>query len=761
MPLFKKEEGKVQELEEKLQFREKLNYVTNRINSASNIDEILIQLKEEILSLFDADRITIYAADPINKELYSKYIVGSEIKEIRVPIYPSSLSGYAAYKMDMVNIQDVYNTTELKKINPSLNFDGSWDQKSGYKTKQVLVAPIRFEYRLFGVIQLINKKGGGAFTKSDEKNILEIARILGIAFRNQARMVQTRFNYLISQNIIAEDELKKAISTAKERGKDIEKILIENFKVNKKDIGISLSQYYGCKFTEFSDRIIIPKTLTKGLNLAYLKKSLWVPIAFSNGKAIILIDNPNDPKIGEIKTLIKAKEYEFQIALKDDILKFIKSLEMDDSKSQASISDLLDELDVKKEDEDVDMEDSEIDENAATIVRLVNQIIIEGYEKGASDIHIEPNKGKKTTDIRYRIDGVCMKNLEIPFSHSKALISRIKIIANLDIAERRLPQDGKIKFIYKKSPIELRVATLPTVSGEDIVMRILTTGKSLPLEDLNFSERNYKHFKEIISRPYGIILVVGPTGSGKTTTLHAALASINTPERKIWTAEDPVEITQYGLRQVEVKPKIKYDFAAAMRSFLRADPDVIMVGEMRDHETAEIGVRASLTGHLVLSTLHTNSASETITRLIDMGIDPLNFADALLGILAQRLIRTLCIKCKGSYHPTKEEFESLVDAYGKEFFPELKTAYNDKFMLFRAKGCEFCNQTGYRGRAGIHELLIGTKRLKNLIQSKATMEEIKGQAIKDGMRTLYQDGITKVLKGISDLRQVRSVCMNQ
>lgn len=760
MALFKKEEDKVQELKKRLQYDEKLKYVTNRINSANNIDEILIQLKEEILSLFDADRITIYASDPIKKELYSKYMVGSEIKEIRLPISHSSLAGYAAYKMDKVNIQDVYNTTELKKISPHLNFDRSWDQKSGYKTKQVLVAPIRFEYRLFGVIQLINKKDESSFTKSDEKNILEIVRILGIAFRNQARMVQTRFNYLLIQNIIAEDDLKKAISISKEKKKDIETILMEHYKVNKKDIGKSLSQYYGCKFIEYSNRIIIPKGMTKGLNLAYLKKSLWVPITFSNGKITILIDNPNDPKTSEIKTLIKAREYGFQIALKDDILKFIKSLESDTRKSHASISDLLDELDVRKEDEDVDMEDSEIDENAATIVRLVNQIIIEGYEKAASDIHIEPNKEKKTTDIRYRIDGVCMRHLEIPFSHSKALISRIKIIANLDIAERRLPQDGKIKFIYKKKPIELRVATVPTVSGEDIVMRILTTSKSMPLDDLNLSERNYKHFKEIVSRPYGIVLVVGPTGSGKTTTLHAALASINTPERKIWTAEDPVEISQYGLRQVEVKPKIKYDFAAAMRSFLRADPDVIMVGEMRDHETAEIGVRASLTGHLVFSTLHTNSAPETVTRLIDMGIDPLNFADAILGVLAQRLIRTLCIKCKESYHPTSEEFESLVDAYGKEFFSELGTVYNDKFILFRAKGCDFCNQTGYRGRTGIHELLIGTKKIKTLIQSKAPMEEIKEQAIKDGMRILYQDGIGKVFSGISDLRQVRSVCMN-
>jgi type II secretory ATPase GspE/PulE/Tfp pilus assembly ATPase PilB-like protein len=333
-------------------------------------------------------------------------------------------------------------------------------------------------------------------------------------------------------------------------------------------------------------------------------------------------------------------------------------------------------------------------------------------------------------------------------------------MSDLDIAERRLPQDGKIKFKkYAPLDIELRVATVPTAGrNEDVVMRLLPTGEPIPLEKMGMSERNYEALIEMIKKPYGLFLCVGPTGSGKTTTLHSALRYINNPEIKIWTAEDPVEITQKGLRQVQVHPKIGFNFAAAMRSFLRADPDVIMVGEMRDHETASTGIEASLTGHLVLSTLHTNSASETITRLLDMGMDPFNFADALLGILAQRLVRTLCKDCKEAYHPSREEFDALVRSYSGDF-DALNISYNDDLMLYRAKGCQRCQQTGYKGRTGLFELLAGTRKMKLLIQNKARNEEIKDQAIADGMATLMQDGIRKVLLGQTDLMQVRKVCM--
>ena len=333
-------------------------------------------------------------------------------------------------------------------------------------------------------------------------------------------------------------------------------------------------------------------------------------------------------------------------------------------------------------------------------------------------------------------------------------------MADLDIAERRLPQDGKIKFRrYGPLDIELRVASIPTAGrNEDIVMRLLPSGEPMGLDQMGMSEKTYNVFIDTITRPYGIVLCVGPTGSGKTTTIHSALRYINKPETKIWTAEDPVEITQEGLRQVQVHPKIGFDFAAAMRAFLRADPDVIMVGEMRDRETLSIGIEASLTGHLVFSTLHTNSAPETITRMLDMGMDSFNFADALLGILAQRLLRSLCKDCKEEYHPSREEFDALVRAYDGDF-DALNISYTDDLVFCRDKGCANCQNTGYKGRMGIHELLVGTPDMKTLIQTKAPMAEIRNQAIADGMTTLMQDGIRKVFLGQTDMKQVRRVCM--
>lgn len=291
-------------------------------------------------------------------------------------------------------------------------------------------------------------------------------------------------------------------------------------------------------------------------------------------------------------------------------------------------------------------------------------------------------------------------------------------------------------------------------------MRILAAGEPIPLAKMGFSERNFENFIDAVVNPYGLILVCGPTGSGKTTTLHSALAYINKTETKIWTAEDPVEITQKGLRQVQVKPKIGFNFAAAMRSFLRADPDVIMVGEMRDKETTHIGIEASLTGHLVFSTLHTNSAPESIVRLLDMGMDPFNFADAILCILAQRLVRTLCPDCKKEFYPSKSEYEELVREYDPELFAKkVNRPFSDSLILYKPTGCELCNGTGYRGRMGIHELLMGTDPMKALIQQRAKMEEIRDQAVEDGMTTLKQDGIEKIFAGHTDLLQVRKVCI--
>ena len=334
-------------------------------------------------------------------------------------------------------------------------------------------------------------------------------------------------------------------------------------------------------------------------------------------------------------------------------------------------------------------------------------------------------------------------------------------MANLDIAERRKPQDGKIRYrLAKDREIELRVATLPTAGqDEDVVLRILTAKQPMPLEAMEFAPATLQTIQAIAEKPHGIILCVGPTGSGKTTTLHAILKHINTDERKIWTAEDPIEITLDGLRQVQVHPKIDLTFATAMRAFLRADPDVIMIGEMRDKETADIAIEASLTGHLVLSTLHTNSAVETVVRLLDLGCDSFNFADAMLGVLAQRLCKRICIQCKESYHPSRQEYDELVQGYGAQDWPTVGIEYLPDWRLYRGRGCEACNRTGFKGRVPLHELLLPSESMKQLIQARSRTAEMLALALAEGMVTLVQDGIRKTLQGHTTYRQVRAVAM--
>jgi len=750
-------------IDEKLRIRKELQNVTNRIHAAQNIKQILVDLKDGILNLFNAHSITIYVVDKDRHEIFSMFLAGTKLKEIRLQINNKSIAGFVANMRVAVNITDAYNKTELKNIDPELSFDYSWDKKSGYKTRQILAVPIYSNNELMGVIQILNRKFGvGKFTEDEMGLALEIAVVLGIAFYNQQRFVsrrKTRFDYLITRDMLKEEELENACTESREKKEAIEHLLMRKYKISKSDIGHAFEEFYRCRFIDYNEKTVIPGDLIKNLKKEYLRRELWVPLEKIDGYIHVLVDDPNNVlKRDVIENLLKTKKVKYDVALVEDIIKFI-NLFFNSPEDVHSFMELLGRLDDEEKTED---EDSEmVTESDSVIMQLVNKIINDAYARRASDIHIEPNVGKKNVEIRLRVDGDCALYQTVPFSYRAAVISRIKIMSNLDITVKRLPQDGKIKFRRSGGEeIELRVATIPTQGGvEDIVMRILAKGETMPLEDMALLPRNYDGMLNIISKPYGLILCVGPTGSGKTTTLHAALHHINRPDRKIWTAEDPVEITQYGLRQVQVQPKIGFDFAAAMRSFLRADPDVIMVGEMRDYETAKTGVEASLTGHLVFSTLHTNSAPETIVRLLDMGIDPLNFADALLGILAQRLVRTLCNSCKEAYHPIKEEYDEIIESYGKTEFEKLNMSYNDNFKLFRSKGCDLCDKTGYKGRVGIHELLIATEDIKKMVQKHATVEMMREHAMKEGMTTLLQDGILKAIKGLTDFKQVRRVCI--
>ncbi len=416
--------------------------------------------------------------------------------------------------------------------------------------------------------------------------------------------------------------------------------------------------------------------------------------------------------------------------------------------------DVADLQEEEKEEDITQVIDSEV-------IALVNRILVDAYNSRASDIHFDSGLPGKPFLVRFRVDGICQNAYAIPEKSKRGIISRIKIISNLDISEHRRPQSGKFMVRIRNEKVEFRVEVTPTVdNNENIVLRILAKSKPVAIQELGLSPHNYQAFKRMLGKPQGVVLCVGPTGSGKTTTLHSALGHINKPEIAIWTAEDPVEIRQAGLKQVQVNSKIGFTFSEALRSFMRADPDVIMIGEMRDVETAKITLEASLTGHLVFSTLHTNSAAETITRIIDMGIPFYNFAGAILGIIAQRLTRRLCDKCKSPYHPEREEYNELISYYNAAWAEKHGLpSYSENLTLYKPHGCSQCDNSGYRGRIAVHEIIEASDTIRTAIRQNPDVDHIIDMALAEGMRTLRMDGVVKIFEGITDFKQVSRVCL--
>ncbi len=770
-----------------LNFSKNLQAVTNKIHATSNIDEIMLEVSSDICSLFNADRLTIYTVGEDKQTIVSKVKTGlNSFKDLKLPIAEHSLAGYVALSKKMMSLKDVYDANELKSHNPSLRFLQEVDKRTGYRTKQMLVAPVLDSPNndLIGVVQLINNKAGVPFGPLAEEGVLELCQTLSIAFkqRQKPQVLKTKYDFLVSDAVISAAEFELAARSARKKAIDVETVLAEEFQVKTVAIGQALAKFFGVPYEQFKPDRIKPMDLLRNLKREYVESQQWVPIEDVKEGLIILCLDPERVKSSRIVNNVFPKyKPAYRVTTLKEFKETLNIFYGAEALDTGDIGDILEGLD---DDDALDIGSSGDDVSAAAdneLVKLVNKIVIDAYNQGASDIHIEPYPGKGKTEIRFRKDGSLVPYIEVPASYRNALVARIKIMCDLDISEKRKPQDGKIKF-KKFGPldIELRVATIPSAGGvEDVVMRILAAGEPIPLDKLGISPSNLPKLKVAVSKPYGLFFVCGPTGSGKTTTLHSVLGFLNKPDTKIWTAEDPVEITQKGLRQVQVNKKAGLDFAAVMRAFLRADPDIIMVGEMRDKETAGTGIEASLTGHLVFATLHTNSAPESIIRLLDMGMDPFNFADALLGILAQRLAKRLCGKCKQAYNPGPEEIKQMLQEYCSEllntapFKKDPKTAYenvykdliksygNEKgqFNLFRAKGCDACGNTGYKGRAGLHELLIASDHIKKLIQEHARVAEILAACLEEGMRTLKMDGMEKVFQGITDMAQVRAVCI--
>jgi len=771
----------------KLNFSKDLQVVTNKIHATSNIDEIILEVSKDICSLFSVDRLTIYSVSEDKSCIVSKVKTGlNSFKDLKLPIANQSIAGFIALSKKVANIRDVYDEKELKELSPQLHFQKEVDKRTGYRTKQMLVAPILNDNdgELLGVVQLLNSKTNEPFSRIAVDGVNELCQTLAIAFRQRQKVqksVKSKYSYLVTDAVMSSAELDLATRSARRKGDSLEEVLIDEFQVKLSSLGKALASFFGVEYEPFKAERIKPADLLRNLKRDYLANNHWVPIDDTKEGLVILTTDPEKTKSSRIVNNIFSKhKIVYRVCPNREFLATLDLFYGVNSLSEAE-SGNIDDMLLSLEDEEVIGVAEEVSAAADNeLVKLVNKIIIDAYKMGVSDIHIEPYPGKAKTEIRFRRDGSLIPYIQIPASYRNPIVTRIKIMCDMDISQKRKPQDGKIKF-RKFGPldIELRVATMPSVGGmEDVVMRILSSGEPIPLDKMGFTPLNLNELKSAISKPYGLFFVCGPTGSGKTTTLHSILKSLNTSATKIWTAEDPVEITQKGLRQVQMNVKAGLTFPLVMRSFLRADPDIIMVGEMRDAETTSIGIEASLTGHLVFATLHTNSATESIIRLLDMGMDPFNFSDALLGVLAQRLAKRLC-KCKKSHVANQQEIKALLAEYceelknidrfkanpdvaQKEILDDWTKHYGDdkgRIMLYEPVGCDSCSDSGYKGRVGLHELLIATDTLKKNVQEHARVAEMLVTALGEGMRTLKQDGVEKVLQGITDMLQVRTVCI--
>lgn len=773
---------------EALFFRQ-LQAVTTRIHATENIDEIMLGASQDICKLFNADRLTLYAVNEDRSAIVSKVKTGlNTSRDLKLPISAQSIAGYVAMSREMVNISDVYDDEALKRIHAGLSFLKEVDKRSGYRTKQMLVVPILDGDILHGVLQVINNKSDQPFGDLEVEGATQLCKTLATAIHQRmqreadgARRKATKYDGLVTDGVLTHEDLQRAVQTAREDGRPVEQVLIDDFSLRPAQIGASVSRFFGVPYEAYNPGRLRVDALQGQLKLDFVMEQGWIPLEEGPEGLVVMCLDPEAVRGSRIVPQVFPRHHKiaWRVTTHGEFNQTINQLWGAQDSGQ-SVEELLADLNAPLDDEGGE-EGSSLESAAADneLVKFVNKIIVDAYHQRASDIHIEPLPGKAKTGIRFRVDGSLMPYVEVPAHFRQALVTRLKIMCDLDISERRKPQDGKIKFKkYGPLDIELRVATIPSAGGvEDIVMRILAAGEPIPLEKLGLTAHNRENLERTVSKPYGLFYVCGPTGSGKTTTLHSVLKFLNTPETKIWTAEDPVEITQKGLRQVQVNRKAGIDFALVMRAFLRADPDIIMVGESRDKETVSMGVEASLTGHLVFSTLHTNSAPESITRLLDMGMDPFNFADALLGILAQRLAKRLC-DCKEHYTPQHEELRSFIAEYAQDLSNtpawkadpggEAQKLYENwvetygkdgQLQFYRAVGCDKCNKTGYKGRVGLHELLIADDGIKKLIQERARVAEVFVAAVAGGMRTLKMDGMEKIMMGLTDLKQVRSVCI--
>ena len=878
------EAPQVEELLKNLEFHNAIQSITGRIASAQTLREILVDIKEDIRSLFNIYILTIYLIDKTSKEIYTLNRDGSEI---RFPIDYSTFPGWVAQKKKMLHIADAYNDREIRNIHDTLTFDRTLDKKNGVLTGQVIACPILQEGLILGVMEILNKKGGDKIDDYNQIFLDEISSILAKAFFLHLNFAQARqiygakFESLVQKGLITSAQMDKAIKETTHTKNDLATVLMQTYHISKADIGTALSKFYSCPFMHYSDQVPVPSNLLIGIHKSTLIQMLWTPLKVVKGKIHVLISDPSDfLKKRKIEEILETGSVQYEVSLAEDILQFINRF-YESQQEKASVTVLteqpspdnrivcedippdvtdidpimppeesktargkmvsLEPIDEFSDEDTVDpeikkqIEALEFGSSAAPVLKsasvpvhnpasipasrfesvianvtvrgaseskippvsiakssisdiddlaeikshrlkipssatdFVNDqmpqpmatMVYDAYSRRATDIHFEPDPVTGTVTVRLRIEGRFLSSPKLTGSEYELLIGQLKTKAQLNVHERNRIQEGRLTLQRPSgNDIFLRVTFIPTQDGmEDTVIHISTRLKKIPLELLGLSENNYTSLINILRQARGLIFIVGQPRSGITTTLHACLDNINTHEMKIWTAEEPVEIIQSGLRQVEINPQKGFDFPTVLRSFLKADPDAIMASRISNAQTAAICMQAAIRGRLVLGSLESENILDAMERCLNMGVDPLVFADAMLAISEQRLIHTLCQKCKEKYHPSREEYDELAQIYGKDAFGKLNIPYSNAFCLFRPKGCVSCGQTGYTGRMCVSEIFIFTPQIKRMIRRKESLQTIYQTAVTSGMITLMQDGLLKVLQGHSDSRHVRLACL--
>ena len=716
------------------------------------LEDLYHRVPGEMASLLGAGGIRFFLRDPLTDELYTRAPEGKRVRETRIASDPSSVVGYAAMTR---------KTSFAWKRDPTLN-----------EKRYVVAVPVLVSGDLAGVMELTHGTKDAVIDEERLKIFNELVLLTGKRLQEiLADTVRaTPYDYLIQSGLVTADGLRKARDLAAKENRSLEYVLLTKCAIDKVALGRSLAEHFEVPFSPNpGDRPVAPDLLRK-FSPEFLRNHAVLPLGWKGDQVEVIVVNPHNlTLVDDISRQLGTEKLALIVAVREDILTALDKLVAPPApaterreKASAGGDDASEWEPLAAEESGFDLAQNQSQAIDSKTIRLVNDSIQAAVDRGASDIHLEttPTGG---LFIRFRVDGIFHDYLQVQEACARPVVSRLKIMAQLNIAEHRLPQDGKNRLKDKRGrKTDLRVAIMPTHAGyEDVVLRLLPEYQVLKLDQVGMEVENLERFRKVIEQPHGVVLCVGPTGSGKTTTLHAALAHVKGPTMKIWTAEDPIEITQEGVRQVQMHPQIGLTFDRALRAFLRCDPDVVMIGEIRDRETADAAVEASLTGHLVLSTLHTNSAPETVTRLLEMGLDPFTFGSSLLGVLAQRLVRRICDKCTESYSPSSEEFQELRTQFGDNARFDALKIDRKKVTLARGKGCESCFTTGYRGRVGIHEFLVISPQLRKLIQQKGQADAIGKLGREGGMLTLKQDGIRKILKGKTDLKEVMSITLEE